>query len=358
MNLRFSLLSAIVGLSVLYGSVGQAQEFPYALFERYIEPLRLQSGIPGLSAAVVRDGKIEWEKGFGFADIEKSIAAAPDTPYPIGGITEAMTGVLIGICADRHLLEVDDAIRKFAPRFPADATVRQVMAHGSEGRFVYDPSRYSQLTAVVETCLDRSYRAAVVSEILNRLALNSSAPGLSLGSPGSAERELFDAPTLARYSGIVNRVAKPYSVDAKGKATLSNYGAEGIDAATGMVSTVRDLAKFDIELQRGTPLSTSTLTQMWSPALFVIPGANGQSTTLTLPTGLGWFVQLVSKTEPLVWSFGNLPNAGSALIVKVPAKNSTLILLANSHGLAVGANLERADVTASPFVKTFLRLFL
>ena len=355
MKLKFALVPAIVALIVLCGPVGQAQDFPYALFERYIEPLRLQSGIPGLSAAVVRDGKIEWERGFGLADIDRLIAAAPDTPYPIGGLTEAMTGVLIGICADRHTLEVDEPIRRYAPTFPADATVRQVLAHGSEGRFVYDPSRYAQLTPVVNTCLARPYRAAVVTEILDRLALTSSVPGLNLASPGSAERELFDAATLSRYAGILSRVAVPYSVDGKGKATSSSYGAEGIDAATGMVSTVRDLARFDIELEKGTPLSTSTLNQMWNQTVFVLPGV--PATTVTLPTGLGWFVQLVSG-ERLVWSFGMIPNAGSALILKVPRKHVTLILLGNSHGLAVGANLERADVTASPFVKVFLRLFL
>jgi CubicO group peptidase (beta-lactamase class C family) len=357
MKLRFSLVPAIAALAVLYGPVGQAQDFPYALFERYIEPLRLQSGIPGLSAAVVRDGKIEWEKGFGFADVDQSIAAAPDTPYPIGGLTQAMTGVLIGICADRHTLEVDEPIRSYAPSFPSDATIRQVLAHGSEGRFVYDPSRYAQLTPVVDKCLARPYRAAVVTEILDRLALTSSVPGLNLATPGSAERELFDAATLSRYAGILRRVAVPYSVDAKGKATASSYGAQGIDAATGMVSTVRDLAKFDIELERGTPLSTSTLSQMWNQTVFVLPGDSAPARTITLPTGLGWFVQLVSN-ERLVWSYGNIPNAGSALILKVPAKHSTLILLANSHGLAVGANLDRADVTVSPFVKVFLRLFL
>jgi hypothetical protein len=33
-------------------------------------------------------------------------------------------------------------------------------------------------------------------------------------------------------------------------------------------------------------------------------------------------------------------------------------MLANSDGLSTGANLEQGDVTASPFVKIFLRLFV
>ena len=59
-----------------------------------------------------------------------------------------------------------------------------------------------------------------------------------------------------------------------------------------------------------------------------------------------------------MWSFGDIPNAGSALILKMPHKGLTLILLANSDGLANGFGLDRGDVSASPFVKIFLRLFL
>ena len=61
---------------------------------------------------------------------------------------------------------------------------------------------------------------------------------------------------------------------------------------------------------------------------------------------------------PLVWTFGHIPDAASALIVKMPSKKLTLILLSNSGGLAAGYNFESGDVTASPFVKVFLRLFI
>ena len=62
---RFSVVTVLAGLAIVMGPAGSAQEFPYALFERYIEPLRQQSGIPGMSVAVVREGRIEWEMGFG-----------------------------------------------------------------------------------------------------------------------------------------------------------------------------------------------------------------------------------------------------------------------------------------------------
>jgi hypothetical protein len=42
----------------------------------------------------------------------------------------------------------------------------------------------------------------------------------------------------------------------------------------------------------------------------------------------------------------------------MPRKNLTLILLSNSDGLTAGYNFEQGDVTTSPFVKVFLRLFI
>jgi hypothetical protein len=75
------------------------------------------------------------------------------------------------------------------------------------------------------------------------------------------------------------------------------------------------------------------------------------------PTGLGWFVQNYNG-EQLVWHFGYAPDAYSSLILKVPSKRLTLILLANSDGLSADFNLSQGDVTASVFAVTFLRLFI
>jgi CubicO group peptidase (beta-lactamase class C family) len=75
------------------------------------------------------------------------------------------------------------------------------------------------------------------------------------------------------------------------------------------------------------------------------------------PTGLGWFVQAYNGAH-LVWHFGVAPGAYSSLILKVPSRNLTLILLANSDGLNQPFALDRGDVTASLFAKLFLSLFV
>ena len=364
MKLRLFSLIAALSASILLAPAGSAQELPYQIFERYLEPLRQQIGMPGLSAVIVRNNHPEWEKGYGFADFENKIRATPSTLYPIGGVTQAMTGVLLGVCIDRIALDVDTGIRRVVPTFPEDAKIRHVLAHVSEGRYNYDPGRYSALTPVVEDCTKKPFRVALADEILQRLTMTSSVPGLDLFQPGGqAALDLFDPARQNRYRSQMTRLAKPYRIDRNGNAVLSEYPQYGLDASSGMVSTALDLATFEGSLDDreeggdNVPIGYSTLDKMWQPFAF----ENGA----VAPTGQGWFVQNVGGDRldaasgvRLVWTFGHIPGAASALIVKMPSKRLTLVLLANSGGLADTYQFEKGDVTTSPFVKIFLRLFI
>jgi CubicO group peptidase (beta-lactamase class C family) len=378
--MKFRLFSAALAMGILFvpGRRGSAQEqFPYQIFERYLAPLAQQIGIPGLSAVIIQGGAdgtkghIAWRGEYGYADLERKIPATIDTPYAVGGVTQALTGVLIGVCADRYGFQVDQDIRAFAPAFPVSGTsVRQVLAHATDGRFHYDPTRYSQLTPVVESCTKQSYRQATAVEILERVTppMRRSVPGLDLARPeGAAALAQFDEATVSRYQAVLREVAVPYRIDSKGRPSRSEYPSYGLDAAGGLVSTAYDLAQFAIALDDKTvpvPLSFSTLDKMWSNQIFTVAGATS-NVQIAMPTGLGWFVTTESG-QRLVWTFGHIQDASSALIVKIltpgtasiPSKRLTLIMLANSGGLAKGYDLENANVTSSPFVKVFLRLFI
>lgn len=376
MKLRLFFVAVALGLLAATGRQGSAQEqFPFQIFERYLEPLAQQIGIPGLSAVIVQDDRIAWSKNYGYADVERKIPTAIDTPYPVAGITQAMTGVLMGVCIDRFQFPVDQDIRRFVPTFPiSETSVRQVLAHATDGRFRYDAALYSSLTPVAESkdCFNQPFRKSIATEVLDRLALTRSVPGLDLNdADGAAARGLFDDATVRRYQAVLADLAVPYRVDTKGRHSRSEHPSFGLDAATGLVSTAYDLAQLQIALDRrnGVPLSFSTLDKMWSNAAFTFNRPNAPPTTIVMPTGLGWFVTTESG-QRLVWTFGHIPDAGSALIVKMTCpptvagatsctdKRLTLILLANSAGLVQGYHLESASVTASPFVKVFLRLFI
>src|SRR5882762_1161886 len=44
-------------------------------FEKHVDELRARLKIPGMSAVVLKDQKVIWIKGFGFADLEKKVPA-------------------------------------------------------------------------------------------------------------------------------------------------------------------------------------------------------------------------------------------------------------------------------------------
>jgi CubicO group peptidase (beta-lactamase class C family) len=350
-HLRVVALAICATLAV--ASPGSGQALLYSLFERYLDSLRVQTGIPGLSAAIIKSGHIDWERGFGQQDVERNMLARPDTPYPIGDLTQTFAAVLLGNCVERGVLNIDEPISRWVPDFPSpNATVRQVLAHASDGpsggAFRYDPSRFAALTTVAQSCSSMPFRENMADSVLERLGMTSSVPGLDLADPETAARELFDAPRLQRYEAVLDRLAVAYRVDRSLRATRNDLPPRGLTAADGLVSTVRDLARFDAALDDAVLLRSEYLTAAWSPANFA--GA-------PLPTGLGWFVQNY-QGERLIWHFSHIPNAYSALILKMPQRQITLVLLANSDGLSTGANLEQGDVTASPFVKIFFRLFL
>ena len=71
--------------------------------------------------------------------------------------------------------------------------------------------------------------------------------------------------------------------------------------------------------------------------------------------GLGWFSQIVDG-QPVVWHFGYTPNASSALLLKLPNRHITFILLANSDALSAQFSLASGDITTSPFAQLILSL--
>jgi CubicO group peptidase (beta-lactamase class C family) len=338
---------ALVALATLTSSA-RAQNLAFSLFERYLEPLRVQAGIPGLSAAIVQDGQIVWERGFGQADVESNLPARPDTPYNIADLTQTFTTLLLAQCAERGLVQADDPIRRWVPlATDPPATLRQVLSHtsGPTSVFHFDPARFVQLTHVVESCAGVSYKQALAQSILDRASMIDASPGREIAPVAADGDPLFDAISVDRYAGVLQRLATPYKVDKRGRASRSELPASSVDAATGLIASVRDLAKYDAALD--VIVRPATLTETWTNVT-----VNGT----TQPSTMGWFGQTY-EGQRVIWQFGVVPDAYSSLILKIPSRRITLILLANSDGLSSPFPLQDGDVTASLFARTFLRLF-
>jgi CubicO group peptidase (beta-lactamase class C family) len=331
----------------------QSNGLIFGRFGEYLESLRAQAGIPGLAAAIVGPDGILWEQAFGRQDLERAIATRTDTPFHVDGVTQVFTASLVLRCVEEGRLSLDDKIGRFVSGSPnANATIRQVLTHtsGPPDNLVFDyrPERLGPLAVVIRTCAADSFRETVAN-LFDRLAMRDAVPGpdaIHLAPPA----EGIPSPSaIARYTSVLKRLAVPYAVDQQRRASPSKYAASTLTPATGLISTVRDFARFDLALKRDVLLHPETLAIAWRP-----PSARGGR---RLPHGVGWFVQTYHG-QTIVWQFGVAENGSSSLVVTMPGPGLTLILLANSNGLVKSFPLAAGDVTASPFGKVFLGLFV
>jgi CubicO group peptidase (beta-lactamase class C family) len=342
-------LVALVVFAAIAPYASAQQELTFSLFDRYLDSLRVQANIPGMSAAIVQNERVVWQNGFGFADVEHAVRARADTPYHISGLTEVLSAAMIlEQCVETSHIALDDRVQRRAMSAPdATITIRDALTHrSSSGGFKYDPARYAALTGVVETCISQDlmpFREALFEKVFYRANMFDSVPAQNVDDASADDRVQFDAAELDRFNGVLKRLALPYRVSGNNVALNTSVG-KSVDASTGAISTVLDLATFDSRLDGAFFLHRETMSAMWSKVD-------------AMPTGLGWFVQNYNG-QTLYWQFGNTPGAYSSLILKVPSRRLTLILLANSDGLSAPFPLQDGDISTSLFARTFLRLFV
>lgn len=301
-------------------------------FAARTEATRNALRIPGLSVAVVRDGEVVLAQGFGLADVEAGKAAVAETLYPIGSITKTFTATLMLQLAEEGRLDLDADVQRFVDwEVPAGVRIRHVLGHTSEGvpgtRFAYS-SRFNWLDNVVEAATKENFRKLLEARVLQRAALTRTLPG--------EERE--------GYAESLAGLAAPYRIDAEGNVVRSKYPPMPLHSSSGLSSTVTDLARYSIALDEGKLLSAAAREVAWTPSA---PG---------MPYGAGWFTQTVAG-ERVVWHTSWWPDAYSGLLVKVPSRRLTLVLLANSDAL-VAPQGGASNVLLYPMANDFLRTFL
>ena len=80
----------------------------------YIRAEMLRQRIPGLSLAVVKDGKIVKAAGYGFANLKLEIPATPETVYKVGSVGKQFIATGIMLLVQEGKLSVDDPIGNFS----------------------------------------------------------------------------------------------------------------------------------------------------------------------------------------------------------------------------------------------------
>jgi CubicO group peptidase (beta-lactamase class C family) len=86
-------------------------------FESFVEEARRKTQVPGAAVAVVHDGRIVFEKGFGVREHGKKEAVTPRTRFMIGSVTKSISSLLIAKLVDEGKLAWTTKVKDLLPGF-------------------------------------------------------------------------------------------------------------------------------------------------------------------------------------------------------------------------------------------------
>ena len=314
-------------------------------FEAELDALRVDLWIPGMSAAIAKDGQIIWSRGFGHADAEEELPATATTPFHLASLTKPFASTILMQLVEEGLVGLDDPANQYGVTVESSGivTVRHLLTHTSEGTpgsaYAYSGNRFGLLDQVIQSASGRSFGELLVEEILVPLGLTDTAPN-------PRDPQAFELTGLNRTQ-FMARMAAGYQRTAGSVIPAQHPSYFG--AAAGLVASAEDIATFSLAIDQGLFLEPATWEAVFTPAV-----SNGEQ---TLPYGLGWFIHYHEGIK-LEWHYGHW-TTNSSLIVRAPEKGLTFVVLANTpelsarYGLGGDSDVLRSDV-ARLFVESFV----
>lgn len=259
---------------------------------------------PGCALAVVKDGHIVYEHGYGMANLELGMAITPQSVFDIGSVSKQITAMAILLLAQEHRLSLDDDIRKYLPEVPdygSTITIRHMLHHTS-GLRNYDDLFDLEGIPEADLTTDRDAMDLIVrqkgvnfkpgeeflysdtnfflmSQIVKRVTgqtLRQFAQDRIFGPLGMTSTHFHDDHTM-----IVERRATGYAPHQGGgfEIDMSNFEQVGDGS---IMTTVEDLAKWDQNFEHPIVGGFDAIRQLTTPGTL----NNGQQ----IPYAMGLFL--------------------------------------------------------------------
>jgi|Deesub1362B_J571_1020462.scaffolds.fasta_scaffold00288_6 CubicO group peptidase (beta-lactamase class C family) len=89
---------------------------------------------PGAALAIIKNGKIIYERGYGMADLEHNVPITPQTVFRIASTSKQFTAMCIALLVEQGKISLNDNIRKYLPELPeyfTPITIRHLIYHTS-----------------------------------------------------------------------------------------------------------------------------------------------------------------------------------------------------------------------------------
>lgn len=308
--------------------------FVDSLFSAYSD-----TAVPGASVVVISDGRVVARRAYGMADLERRVAAAPETDYRLASVSKQFTAMAVMLLAQDGKLRYDQSVRDFLPELPAatqPVTVRHLLNHTS-GLWDYEDLVPESRTAQLD---DRDVLALL-------------APKDSLYFPAGTQYRYSNSGyvllglIVARVSGMTfpeflqTRIFRPLGMAAsvahvEGSDTVPRraYGYsprggtfiqtdQSVTSATlgdgGIYMNVDDMVRWDQALNSSKLVSAPMLQLATTP-----PELPAGATT---EYGFGWFVDRYRGEKR--WRHTGETSGFRNAILRLPDRRLTIVILTN-----------------------------
>ncbi|MEP6571506.1 MAG: serine hydrolase domain-containing protein [Gemmatimonadota bacterium] len=364
---RLFLLVALIGSAATVSAqeiaprtkVAPAVRLTVARARRLVADTMKALNAPGASICIMKDGRIIWSEGFGFADLEQHVPVTTQTRFRIGSVSKPLTAAALGHLLEEGKLDLDAPVQRYVPSFPQKAypiTVREVAGHlagfrhyrGAEfanqhhyasltdglqifendsllfepgTKFAYSSYGWNLLGAVVEGASGEPYLQYMTESVILPAHMTHTVPD----EPDSL------VPSRAHFytwSDSMHRVLNAPYVDNSYKWSSG-----------GFLSTAEDLASFGESMLEGRLLKPETVHLFWT-SQHTRDGAETHN-------GIGWFVQSDS-TGLFRISHSGGAMGGTAFLVIYPERHLVAALLVNSDHTFTGATPRIAEMFLDP----------
>jgi CubicO group peptidase (beta-lactamase class C family) len=304
-----------------------------------------EHGIEGLSIAYGRDGSVEFEQGYGFADADNQEAVTPEHRFRIASVSKPITATAVMMSVEKGQLKVSDkvfgpqgilgdAYGRDLPESVRAITVDHLLTHTSGGwandkddpmfknpamkhdelitwtltnqkqthkpgeHYAYSNFGYCVLGRVLEKIHQTSYETLITQQTLSKCGITS----MKIAGNTLAERQPKESMYLTE---------KPGAAYGMNVARMDSHG--------GWIATAGDLVRFASQL----------------PKLLSQESIRTMTTAMSATYARGWNVNKV----PNWWHGGSLP--GTSTIMVHTAKGICWAGLMNGRKEGIGLALDK-----------------
>lgn len=341
-----------LALALLALPAGAAE--PLDGFDAYVEKAMADWETPGLSVAIVRDGKVAMVKGYGFRTLGSSELIDPRTVFATGSISKTVTAAAVAALIARDRMGWDDRVidhlpgfRLYDPYVTREIRIRDLLSHRSglppaEMLWYYSPFDRREILRRLQYLEPESgFRSGFGYQNLMFVAAGeavAAAAGMSWDSFVATTffRPLGMSDTSTSVAAIGGNTATPHARIDGEIQPIAWLNVDNIAPAGGINSSAADLAKWmQFQLADGADgeealLRPADVEEMRTPQTIIRMTAAGREAhphTSFRAYGLGWYVEDY-RGQRIAYHSGRIDGMSSRLTL-VPERRLGIAILTN-----------------------------